>query len=93
MNNDPWPASGDQTITDHFTGESLQFWSCISVLVVWLSLADPRGAADVRPPPQQDQILLFLIRFYQKAPMSEVGAPTPQREILDPPLTFQGNMH
>ena len=36
-----------------------------------------QGAPPACAPPQQDPILLFLIRFHQKAPMSEVGAPPP----------------
>ena len=47
------------------------------------SLADPGGHS---PPSNGTQFIRFHIHFHQKAPLSEVGAPPPQREILDPPL-------
>ena len=50
-----------------------------------LSLADP-GV----PPSNRIQFFRFRIRFRWKAPVSEVGAPSPEREILDPPLTVFG---
>ena len=36
--------------------------------------------------PYGTQFFRFHIHFHRKAPASEVHAPSPQREILDPPL-------
>ena len=47
-------------------------------------LADPRGCQRVPPPPNGIQFFCFHIRFHQKAPMSEVGAPPPPQWLGAP---------
>ena len=46
------------------------------------------GAAGARPL-NRIQFFHFCICFCRKVPTSEVGAPPPQREILDPPLVME----
>ena len=69
----------------HPTNRNRRQLPCIPVNEWIKALVDPGGAASACPP-NRIHFFCFRIRFCRKVYASEVGAPPPQREILDPPL-------
>ena len=79
-------------VLDSEVGVWVGVWVLDSEVGVGGCIGRSRGATGTCPPPPNiTQLFHFCIRFHQKAPALEVGAP--QKEILDLPLGWVLDSH